>query len=162
VEGDILNLPFPDNYADVVEAHQAIEHISMENQVPAYKEIYRVMKKGGRFIMSVPSFNGLCLEFLGMELRMSEFKPQEWYERAQEFYGIQVNEGEYHRCPQTPSWIVYCLRQAGFNQPKGMVLFPKQGKMPKNKKFGIMATSPKPFGDTTVFRHETIFVEICK
>jgi ubiquinone/menaquinone biosynthesis C-methylase UbiE len=134
----------------------------MIDQDKAYAEIYRVLKKGGRFIMSVPSFTGLCLEFLGMELRMSEFNPQEWYDRAQEFYGIQTTEGEYHRCPQTPSWIVYCLRRAGFDQPKGVVLFPKHGKMPKGKQFGIMATSPKPFGDATGFRHETIFVEVIK
>jgi predicted SAM-dependent methyltransferase len=162
VKGDILALPFEDNYADQIEAHQVMEHLSMQDQVPAYKEIYRVLKKGGRFIMDVPSFNGLCLEWLGMEVRSSEFNPQNWYDRAEEFYGIQIHEGEYHRCPMTPSWVAYALTQAGFNKPKGIVLFPKHGTMPRDKKFGIMSSSPKPFGDQTGFRHETIFAEVTK
>jgi len=163
VEGDILHLPFRRNYADLVEAHQVIEHISIKDQIPAYKEIYRVMKKGAKLQIDVPSFNGLCLEWLGMELRTgNQFNPAIWYDRAEEFYGIQVHEGEYHRCPQTPNWIAYCLREAGFKNSPKMIIFPKNGFIPREKKFGIMATSPKPYGDQTVFRHETIFVEICK
>jgi SAM-dependent methyltransferase len=162
VERDILDLPFEDNYADIIEAHQVIEHIPMHQQELVYKEIYRVLKPNGKLKISVPSFNGLCLEWLGMELRSSEFNPQMWYERAQEFYGIQVNEGEYHRCPQTTNWIAYCLGRAGFTKNPMFALFPKSGAIPNDEKFGIMATSPKPYGNETVFRHETIFMEVEK
>lgn len=160
-EGDILYLPFDNDSADLVEAHQVLEHLSMKDVIPALVEIHRIMKIGAKILIDVPSFNGLCLEWLGMELRSSEFDPQTWHDRAEEFYGIQIHEGEYHRCPMTPNWLAYCLQQAKFSNLE-FVLFPKNGRIPNHKKFGIMATSPKPFGDNTVFRHETIFVEAKK
>ncbi|RAH63508.1 methyltransferase-UbiE family protein [Aspergillus piperis CBS 112811] len=43
--GDIHDLPFPDNHFDVVHAHQVLQHIA--DPVQAFKEMRRVVKKGG-------------------------------------------------------------------------------------------------------------------
>jgi predicted SAM-dependent methyltransferase len=158
IQANILKLPFKDEYADVVEAHQTMEHLRIRDVIPAFTEIYRVLKPGGKLLISVPSFNGLCLEWLGMELRSgTNFNPQDWISRAEEFYGIQVTEGEHHRCPMTPNWITYSVSAAGFKNQIDFELFPKHGHIPmKGKKYGIIATSEKPYGGDTVFRHETI------
>ena len=163
VQADILDLPFKNNFADLVEAHQVLEHLKIRDLIPALKEIRRVMKKGARFMFSTPNFDGLCLEWLGMEMRsMNTIGVQTWLDRAEEFYGIQVNEGEEHRCPITPNWIVFCLNQAGFiGPPKRMAIFGKQSRMP-NKGFGLLSLAKKKYGSKTVFRHETIFGEAVK
>ena len=164
VQGDVLKLPFKNNYADVIESSQVFEHLAIQDQVPAFKEVYRVLKKGGKFMFNVPSFNGLCSEWIAEQLRNPEFNPQHYYERAQEFYGMQISEGEYHRCPMTPEWISYCLGQAGFKKVKRMVLFGKERPMPKqsDKQWGLLATAPRRYGDDTLFRHEVIFCEVIK
>jgi len=63
VRDDISSTPFPDEYFDVVLAISSIEHIGFghykdplhdHGDVGAIKEIYRVLEKGGTFIMSVP------------------------------------------------------------------------------------------------------------
>ncbi|GIX43098.1 MAG: hypothetical protein KatS3mg129_2831 [Leptospiraceae bacterium] len=48
--GDIENIPLPDNYADVVISNCVINHAKDKSKV--FKEIYRILKNGGRFIIS--------------------------------------------------------------------------------------------------------------
>lgn len=50
VLGAIENLPFPDEHVDVVISNCAINHARDKYRV--YSEIYRVLKPGGRFIVS--------------------------------------------------------------------------------------------------------------
>lgn len=63
VRDDITNTPFPNEYFDVVLALSSIEHVGLghygdpmhgQGDFRAIKEIYRVLKKGGTLIMSVP------------------------------------------------------------------------------------------------------------
>lgn len=48
--GDIENLPFDDNIFDAVSSNCVINHAKDKKRV--YKEIRRVLKKGGRFVIS--------------------------------------------------------------------------------------------------------------
>lgn len=48
--GDIENIPLPDNYADVVLSNCVINHAKDKSKV--FREIYRILKLGGRFIIS--------------------------------------------------------------------------------------------------------------
>lgn len=52
--GSILNIPFPDNFFDVVLVIEVLEHISPKRVLKAYKELSRVLKKKGLLIVSVP------------------------------------------------------------------------------------------------------------
>ncbi len=52
IKGDLRNLPFKDNYFDVVVAGGSVEHFP-ETEL-AIKEISRVLKKSGIFIGNVP------------------------------------------------------------------------------------------------------------
>lgn len=50
-------LPYVNNFFDLIVAFDLLEHI--ENDKLAINEIYRVLKKGGFFIFTVPAFNFL-------------------------------------------------------------------------------------------------------
>jgi len=51
---DALNLPFPNNYFDAVLSISVIEHINDEGDSLAMKEIWRVLKPGGKLILTFP------------------------------------------------------------------------------------------------------------
>jgi SAM-dependent methyltransferase len=53
-QGDICNLPFADNSIDLILVTDVIEHIDDDHK--AMSEISRVLKPGGRVIISVPAF----------------------------------------------------------------------------------------------------------
>jgi ubiquinone/menaquinone biosynthesis C-methylase UbiE len=57
------NMPFKDNFFDVVVMTDVIEHV--ENEVKAFSEIYRVLKKGGCLIITSP-YKGL-FSFMDVE-----------------------------------------------------------------------------------------------
>jgi ubiquinone/menaquinone biosynthesis C-methylase UbiE len=52
MHGDITDLPLDENYADVVFCSEVLEH--EEDYKNALKEMYRILKKGGHLILTVP------------------------------------------------------------------------------------------------------------
>ncbi len=50
--GDVTNLPLEADYADVIFCSEVLEHV--EDYKAALREIYRILKTGGRFILTVP------------------------------------------------------------------------------------------------------------
>ena len=58
---DATQLPFPDNFFDVIVSSHVLEHI--ENDVLCIKECARVLKPGGELILWVPGrINGKATE----------------------------------------------------------------------------------------------------
>lgn len=62
-KGSILKIPFKKNTFDMVVALEVLEHIDAGDTFKAYKEIKRVLKDGGQFIISVPVFEKYTQEF---------------------------------------------------------------------------------------------------
>ena len=56
-QGNILNLPFDDEMFDVFTSFETIEHVNDEDT--QMKEVKRVLKKGGLYILSTPNNWGL-------------------------------------------------------------------------------------------------------
>lgn len=54
---DACKLPYKNDFFDVVTSFDVFEHIERDDI--AVKEVYRVLKKGGSLIFSVPAFQGL-------------------------------------------------------------------------------------------------------
>ncbi|KLU63408.1 putative methyltransferase YcgJ [Peptococcaceae bacterium CEB3] len=48
--GSMQNIPLPDAFLDAVISNCAINHV--EDKAAVYREIYRVLKRGGRFVVS--------------------------------------------------------------------------------------------------------------
>ena len=155
VKADIIKMPFPDDYADVVEMHQVLEHIGMHRVIDVMKEVYRVTKPGGKLFVDVPSFTGLAIDWLQM-VTSTDFDPKKYNDVAETIFGNQYadSEGELHRVPFTPQFMNYVLTNAGFNNgqmfiiPKGMVM-PAIGELAKPLK-GHVA------------RNDILFVEASK
>lgn len=55
VRGDALRLPFPDGTFDKILMTEVLEHIP--DEAGALAEIYRVLRPGGRYVLSVPHHN---------------------------------------------------------------------------------------------------------
>lgn len=160
VQADILTLPFSDNYADEVELHQVIEHFSIDEVIAALKEIHRVMKPGAILNISAPSFNGLCANWVKKELQRVSFDFTEFSYLAQEFYGCQAADGEFHKCPITRDFLGYALGQAGFKEGN-FWLFEAGSRMPEEG-FGLMMPVHLPNDERAFFRNETIFARATK
>ena len=75
--GDIINLPFADNFFDLVAGFEVLEHI--ENDEKAFSEIARVLKPSGFFIFAVP---------LGQKF-FSEFDSAAGHKRRYEVAGLK-------------------------------------------------------------------------
>jgi SAM-dependent methyltransferase len=54
MQGSVYKLPFEDNIFDLIICSEVLEHL--ENYHGAIEEIHRVLKPGGKFLPSVPSF----------------------------------------------------------------------------------------------------------
>ncbi len=59
-KGDILSLPFDDEQFDVVLLLDVIEHVSVELQAQALKEVFRVVRNKGTLIASIPNLSHLA------------------------------------------------------------------------------------------------------
>lgn len=53
------DIPFSDNFFDVVVMSEVLEHLEMDIIEETLEEVHRVLKKGGRFIGTVPSSENL-------------------------------------------------------------------------------------------------------
>ncbi len=56
-QADVCSLPYADNFFDIIVASDVLEHV--ENDQQAMAEIYRVLKKDGTLIFTVPAFQFL-------------------------------------------------------------------------------------------------------
>lgn len=76
--GDIRDLPFKDNFFDIIISLGTIEHI--RENVQAVKEAYRVLKPGGIFVSGINNKFDLWLAYLVNEFANKTFKHLSSYE----------------------------------------------------------------------------------
>jgi len=106
VKGELPELPFEDKSFDVVVALQVIEHI--EDDIKAVKEMYRVLKKGGRIIVTIPIERNLIanehkhfynfydvmdlFEVLGNDYTICKLNKFRKYDRPKNLFGVVYNK----------------------------------------------------------------------
>ncbi len=68
--GDDVHLAFNDEFFDVVTMLAVFEHIEPAKLVSVHKEIYRILKKGGLYVITTPAFwtDGLLRFLAGIRL----------------------------------------------------------------------------------------------
>jgi SAM-dependent methyltransferase len=58
IQHDVTNpLPLKDNTVDIVQSEDVMEHIEYDNLKDSINEIYRILKPGGLFRLSMPDYN---------------------------------------------------------------------------------------------------------
>lgn len=128
VRADICDLPFEDNFADYIECNDVIEHQPMKMVGVFLKEIYRVLKPGGKLGLSTTNFDELA-RLWTLNVTGSKFETTEDWERyitlSQVIYGNQAGDGEFHKVAFNPTTIAYHLQVAGFKLPNIIInIFP--------------------------------------
>lgn len=75
MHGDILNLEIPDASYDIVTCLDVVEHMHFHQQGPALAQMFRILKPGGRLLLSVPNLahfaSRFTFLFMGRLLRTS-------------------------------------------------------------------------------------------
>lgn len=94
-------LPFDSDYFSAVAMLAVFEHIEPDQLVRIHREIYRVLKTGGMYVMTTPAFwTARLLRFLA-KLRLIS--------------GIEIRE---HKASYSPSMISSILQEANFQKNK--------------------------------------------
>lgn len=79
-QGDVLDMPYPDEHFDTVLLISILEHIKPEEQDIAFREIKRVLKPGGQVVYGAPverPLMNLAFWLLGANIRDHHFSTQE-------------------------------------------------------------------------------------
>jgi ubiquinone/menaquinone biosynthesis C-methylase UbiE len=84
-QGDVLKMPYEDNFFDTVLLISILEHLKPEQQPLAFAEMRRVLKPGGQVVYGVPierPFMVFMLKLLGHDIRKEHFSTQTDVEKA--------------------------------------------------------------------------------
>ncbi len=65
---EVVPWPFSDGVASKIITHEMLEHLSWRNQAKVFKEIMRVLKKGGQIEIQVPDIGMMCANYVNNEI----------------------------------------------------------------------------------------------
>ena len=85
--GDALKMPYPDDYFDSVLLISILEHLKPGLQEDVFKEIKRVLKKGGQVVYGVPvsrTFMTFLFRLLGYDIDRLHFSTEKQIHRTAE------------------------------------------------------------------------------
>jgi len=90
--GSVLEMPYPDQSFDAVLLISILEHLQPQEQLPAFREIWRVLKPGGQVVYGVPverPFMVFMFRLLGTNIREHHFSTEtDVRVAAQEVFGL--------------------------------------------------------------------------
>jgi SAM-dependent methyltransferase len=118
VQADAAILPFKDNYADLIESSDMIEHIPFR-QVPfVLKEMFRVLKKGGELKIQTTNFDELAKlwaeQVIDKNMDFSDVNCP-FFNLQEIIYGNQNHGGEFHISLFNPAYMKALLAYIGFS-----------------------------------------------
>ena len=109
--GDITDLSqFDDETVEIVYASHVLEHIGIAKITSTFNGIQRVLKKGGKFYISVPNLDTLTDIFS----RLTEGK--EKFSIMKMIYGAQIDSYDFHYVGYWPSLLFDILKIAKFKR----------------------------------------------
>jgi len=112
VQGDVRDFPFLDNSFDFIFSLGTMEHVQDADQPKVMRELYRVLRPGGRCLLGVNNRHSLWLTPVLFEFL--------------EYSGL-IREQWSYEPTYPPSHLKRLFREAGFHeiQGDGTLLFPK-------------------------------------
>ena len=104
---------FPSESADEIVARDFIEHISWRRVEDLLKDIFRVLKKGGRLFIQVPDLEAIARKvILNPDFKYLELEG--WKAISFWVYGAQDHEYNYHKSGFTIPTLKRLLESIGF------------------------------------------------
>jgi len=104
---------FADYSIDEVYASHVMEHLGHRDELkPALGEIHRVLKAGGRFLVSVPD-----LAILSRLFARDDLDVQQRYELMLMMFGGQSDAHDFHKVGLWEELLALFLMNAGFKEP---------------------------------------------
>lgn len=97
-----------DNSIEAVRTFHLLEHLKDSDVPLAVNSIYRVLKKGGTWEVEVPDLIWLLRDFLNSD------DEERWGWKIQTIFGLQFNDGEYHKTGFSLPRLISLTEQAGF------------------------------------------------
>jgi len=148
LKSDVRKLPFEDDYADYIIASEILEHIPLQDLNNTLREWVRVLKPGGKMIITCPDFDQVARDWL-----KTPFDPATYGDMAQVIYGSQITDGEYHLSPITAQFFEYYLSRMNLKDGKITTL-------PAGHK--TIDYDGKPAKKGYMYRNGVVHVEIIK
>ncbi|MFQ5510768.1 MAG: class I SAM-dependent methyltransferase [Candidatus Krumholzibacteriia bacterium] len=115
VGGDAARLPFDDGAFEGITLVEAFEHVFEDDRSQVLRECHRVLRPGGKLVMSTPNYHGIVEGFKRLAVHLPWLKrrlPTMCYPAA-DIDRPAYHPYQYHR-PATARSICRYLRQAGF------------------------------------------------
>tara|TARA_B100000965_G_C19402327_1_gene673821 strand:+ start:244 stop:753 length:510 start_codon:yes stop_codon:yes gene_type:complete len=117
--GNINNLDqFEDESCEEIYASHIIEHVDQKTVLNTLKGINRILKKNGKFYISVPDMDSLCHFFIS-PLANKKIK----FHVMRMIFGGQVDEYDYHYFGWNYEFLNDYLTQAKFSEIKRVQSF---------------------------------------
>ena len=163
VQADICKLPFKDNSVDYIESIDALEHIPFCRIIPAFQEMYRVLKPGKTLCFATINFDAVAKEWTD-RISGKPFDNEEimksYFDLMEVVFGNQTYKGEFHVIPFNPYFLGFLLNKVGFkNSNIKMRIYPAGTKCATKK---ILKTSRYNSSGPAVMRTEAIIVQAKK
>jgi len=113
VVGNCIDLScFGNSSVDAIYASHVLEHLGYLDELPqALKEFRRVLKPGGRLMLSVPDLAVLCRLFLDERLDI-----ENRFHVMRIMFGGQMDPHDYHKAGMTADFMADYLTVAGFRE----------------------------------------------
>ncbi len=111
--GDVTDLgQFADGSVDELYASHVLEHVGYQSALPrALAGFHRVLRPGGRALISVPDFEVLCRLFVDPRATM-----RERFHVMRMAFGGQIDEHDFHCVGLSYDFLSQFLFQAGFSR----------------------------------------------
>jgi|TARA_B100000959_G_scaffold233487_1_gene250948 predicted SAM-dependent methyltransferase len=112
--GDLRDLSqFKDESIEEIYASHVVEHIGIKKALNSFKEVNRVLKKNGKFYISVPDMDVLCHFFLS-PLANKKVK----FEVMRIMFGGQIDDFDFHYFGWNFEFLEDFLTNANFSEIK--------------------------------------------
>lgn len=136
--GDIRDLSqFPDASFDAVYGSHVLEHVGYQKTLGGVvQSIHRILRPGGKFLVSVPDLEVLCRLFIHEQMTANDR-----FFVMRMMFGGQTDEHDFHYVGLNAEFLAHYLRQAGFRE------------IYRVPKFGI-------FNDTSSMRYQGTLISL--
>jgi predicted SAM-dependent methyltransferase len=105
---DAMEIPLPDDYADLVFSSECLQNFSWKQYRKALQEWCRILKPGGMIRVEVPDFLAACRQILHTDSLEGDRAMQ------QIFFAEQLNQYDFHYCGLTHRMLVDDFENLGF------------------------------------------------